>query len=100
MKSVMSSRGQITVPVGVREKLGLLPGTVVHFQVGDGGAMIRKGTPGAHPVDSVYGKIRLERSVDALVDQMRGLRPKRRRDRGSSVGLRINDPSRRPIRRP
>jgi AbrB family looped-hinge helix DNA binding protein len=79
MKSAISSKGQITVPVSVREKLGLLPGTIVHFRVVNGGAVIRKGTPGAHPVDRVYGKLRLDRPVDALIDELRGPRPTRSR---------------------
>jgi AbrB family looped-hinge helix DNA binding protein len=79
MKSAISSKGQITVPVSVRKKLGLLPGTIVSFRVVHGGAVIRKGGPGTHPVDRVYGKLRLKRPVDTLVDEMRGPRPTRSR---------------------
>ena len=77
MKSVISSKGQVTVPVVIREKLGLLPGTVVNFQIADGGALLRKGAPGAHPVDLVYGKLRLSKAVDDLIDEMRGPRPRK-----------------------
>ena len=37
MKSTISSKGQITVPAKVREKLGLGPGTIVEFQIRKGG---------------------------------------------------------------
>ena len=75
MKSIISSKGQVTVPAEIREKLGLLPGTVVTFQISDEGALLRKCAPGAHPVDVVYGKLRLRRPVNDLLDEMRGPRP-------------------------
>jgi AbrB family looped-hinge helix DNA binding protein len=78
MKSAISSKGQVTVPLAVRKKLGLLPGTVVSFELVKGGALVKKGTRGTHPVDAAFGKIRLARSVDEIIDAMRGPRPKRR----------------------
>lgn len=76
MKSRISSKGQITVPAEVRNRVGLVPGTVVRFEIRDGGVMMRKGGPGRHPVDRVFGTLKLRRSVDALLDEMRGPRPK------------------------
>jgi AbrB family looped-hinge helix DNA binding protein len=88
MKSTISSKGQVTVPVAVREKLGLTPGSVIDFEVREGGAFLRKGYRGDHPVDAVYGRIELDRPVDEILDEMRGPRPviarpvrKRRRQR-------------------
>lgn len=75
MKGVISSKGQVTVPADIREKLGLTPGTVVRFQLTKEGALLRKGGRGVHPVDAVYGKLRLRRPVDELLDEMRGPRP-------------------------
>jgi antitoxin PrlF len=71
MRSCLSSKGQITVPIAVREKLGLHPGTVVHFEVVAGGALLKKGERDKHPVDE----------VDSLVDEMRGPPPRKRRAR-------------------
>ena len=90
VKSTISSKGQITVPAKVREKLGLVPGSVVHFEVREGGAFLMKGHRGEHPVDVVYGRLKLDRPVDEVVDAMRGPRPaapsrkgrRRRRRRG------------------
>jgi antitoxin PrlF len=76
MKSTLSSKGQVTVPAEVRERLGLEPGTVVLFEVVRDGVLMRKGSPRQHPVDRVYGALKLPRSVDALLDEMRGSRPK------------------------
>ncbi len=84
MKSVVSSKGQITLPVEVRDKLGLEAGTAVRFELCEGGVVIRKGRPGAHPVDQMFGALTLDRSVDTLLDEMRGPRPapsRRRRGR-------------------
>lgn len=77
MKSVVSPKGQITLPAEVRERLGLAPGTAVHFQVRRGSVVVRKGRPGEHPVDRIFGRLKLRQSVDALMDEMRGPRPGR-----------------------
>ncbi len=76
MKSTISSKGQVTVPADIREKLGLLPGTVVEFELREGGAFMRKGTVGVHPVDRILGILKLDGSTDELLDEMRGRRPK------------------------
>ena len=57
MKSVVSSRGQITLPAAVRGALGLTPGTPVAFELVSGGVLLRKGGGGPHPVDRVYGSL-------------------------------------------
>ena len=89
MKSTVSSKGQITLPAAIREKLGLAAGTVVRFELRGGGVVVRKGALGPHPVDQVFGRLRLAKPVDDLLDEMRGPRPKstrprhRRRNRAS-----------------
>jgi antitoxin PrlF len=75
VKSVVSSKGQITLPIEIRQKLGLGPGTPVQFEIREGGVLLRKGTSGEHPVDKVFGRLRLDRPVDELIDEMRGPRP-------------------------
>jgi AbrB family looped-hinge helix DNA binding protein len=79
MKSTVSSKGQITLPVEVRTQLGLVAGTPVSFELMADGVLVRKGGGEVHPVDQVYGAIRLGAPVDRLVDDMRGPRPRRRR---------------------
>jgi antitoxin PrlF len=79
MKSRISSKGQITVPATIRERLGLTPGTAVRFELREGGALMRKGSEGAHPVDQVFGRLKLRKPVDALLDELRGPRPPARR---------------------
>jgi AbrB family looped-hinge helix DNA binding protein len=81
MKSRISSKGQVTVPVEVREQLGLAAGTEIEFVLRDGEAVLRKGGGPTHPVDRVYGRLRLGQPVDTLLDAMRGPRPKVKPDR-------------------
>ncbi|MCC6847385.1 MAG: AbrB/MazE/SpoVT family DNA-binding domain-containing protein [Deltaproteobacteria bacterium] len=81
MKSRISPKGQITVPVAVREQLGLVPGTAIEFLVREGEAVLRKDRQTREPVDRVYGTLALPRGVDPLIDEMRGPRPARARTR-------------------
>ncbi len=98
MKSVVSSKGQITLPVEVRDKLGLEAGTAVRFELCEGGVVIRKGRPGAHPVDQMFGALTLDRSVDALLDEMRGPRPAPAPRRGAASAAGAGDDRRRFLR--
>ncbi len=68
----------MTVPADVRNRLGLQPGTVVVFEIRDNAALMRKGSSGEHPVDRVFGILKLRKPTDALLDEMRGPRPGRR----------------------
>jgi len=81
MKSTVSSKGQITLPGVVRAKLGLRAGTPVDFELREGGVLVRKGVRGTHPVDAVFGTLKVDRPVDDLIDEMRGARPATRRRR-------------------
>jgi AbrB family looped-hinge helix DNA binding protein len=77
MRSTISSKGQITVPIEVREQLGLVPGTPIEFELREEGVFLRKGVSGSHPVDRVWGTLHLGRPVDEVLDEMRGPRPKK-----------------------
>ena len=72
MKSTISSKGQVTVPAEVREKLGLSPGTEVQFELRRNGVLLRKGGGARHAVDRVFGMIELPAPVDEIVAEMRG----------------------------
>ena len=76
MNSSISSKGQVTVPKPVRDRLGLRPGTVVEFELTAGGVVMRKGHKGERPVDRVRGVLRDVVNTDEFIDAMRGPRPK------------------------
>lgn len=75
--STVSSKGQVTLPAAVRRALGLRAGTPVEFELVAGGAVVRKGVRGPHPVDRVYGVLKSGRHSDDLLDEMRGPRPRK-----------------------
>jgi AbrB family looped-hinge helix DNA binding protein len=57
----ITSKGQVTVPLAIREKLGLLPNTEVEFEIDRDGVRIRKATAPRRP-DRGW----------TLIEQMRG----------------------------
>lgn len=75
MQSRISSKGQVTVPAEVRDRLGLAPGTPIAFELREDSVVLRKSFRGEHPVDRVFGSLRLDRPVDELIDEMRGPGP-------------------------
>lgn len=84
MKSTISSKGQLTIPMELREKLGLAAGTVVQFELRDGAVLLRKGPLKDHPVDRLFGRLDLGKPVDEILDQMRGPRPVRRKKKAAA----------------
>ena len=71
MHSTISSKGQVTVPVEVRRKLGLVPGTRIEFELRGDGALLRKGGHEVHPVDQIFRLIELTDPVDTILSDMR-----------------------------
>jgi len=41
-KSKVTAQNQISVPAEIRRKLGIVPGTVLEWEIGRGGATVRK----------------------------------------------------------
>jgi AbrB family looped-hinge helix DNA binding protein len=75
MTSTISSKGQITVPKDVRDRLGLRPGTIVEFELTEKGVLLRKGHKGTRPVDRVRGILDRRTRTDDLIDDLRGRAP-------------------------
>ena len=92
MRSTVSSTGQITLPDEVRERLGLVPGTPVEFELREEGLLLRKGAASNHPVDQVWATLHLGRPVDEVLDEMRG--PRREEATGGDHG---RDPAPKPM---
>ena len=76
MRSTLSSKGQVTIPAAVRAQLGLLAGTPVEFEVQGDVVVLRKGRSGDHPIDKGWGRLKLGKPVDRLVDDLRGPGPR------------------------
>lgn len=60
------------MPHEVRERLGLIPGTPVEFELREEGVLLRKRISGSHPVDKIWATLQLSRPVDEILDEMRG----------------------------
>ncbi len=75
----ITTKGQVTIPQDVRERAGLMPGTVVDFEIEAGVVRLTKATPGGGRrtrgqklVESLRGGGDFKMSADEIVAQMRG----------------------------
>jgi AbrB family looped-hinge helix DNA binding protein len=71
----ITSKGQVTIPLEVREKLGLLPETEVDFVVdGDGARIVRRSIPSAEGRGAkIIRKLRGTGSVRMTTDEILAL---------------------------
>lgn len=77
LKSVVSTKGQITIPAAVRARLGLSVGTPIVIEEVANGVLLRKGAADKHSVDQAFGMLRAtlpSGDALALVDELRGPR--------------------------
>jgi AbrB family looped-hinge helix DNA binding protein len=74
----ITSKGQVTIPVGIREKAGLLPGTEVDFELeGDSVRIVRAKAPkgetrGQRVVRLLRGSGSGKMTTDEIMALMRG----------------------------
>ena len=71
MNAVVAERGQVTIPKRLRERLGITPHTRVDFEE-DAGRLIVTKVVDRDPVARVTGCLRLGRSSDAVMRELRG----------------------------
>jgi AbrB family looped-hinge helix DNA binding protein len=72
MRTIVSEKGQITIPKAIRDRLGLRPGTILEVEAAGGSLVARK----SEPVDIVAkwrGRGRLP-SGAAVDDYLRSIR--------------------------
>ena len=73
--STISSKGQVTVPQGIRKRLGLEPGDRVEFVVEEGRTVIRPARSEANPFEKFIGIADPfpggEEGIKAWIDDMR-----------------------------
>ena len=67
----VTSKGQVTIPLELRRKLGLAAGSEVTFEWDGHGARIRKAER-PRTLRKWRGALKLSDGVDAFVDRMRG----------------------------
>lgn len=75
MKTIVSEKGQITIPKRLRDRLGLRTGTVLDIEEADGGLIGRKLVP-VDDLDDLYGILPLPPGgTDAFIREIRGPGP-------------------------
>jgi AbrB family looped-hinge helix DNA binding protein len=74
MKTIVSEKGQVTIPKRLRDRLGLKPGTAIEFEESDGRLVGRKLLPQDH-LDELLGIMTLPMSTDEFIDELRGPAP-------------------------
>ena len=74
----ITSKGQVTIPLEIRNRLGLLPYTAVEFELAGDHARIRKAKQGRHAgrgqlaVDTLRGTATTGMSTDEIMALTRG----------------------------
>jgi AbrB family looped-hinge helix DNA binding protein len=73
MKTIVSEKGQITIPKAVRDNLGIVPGTVLEVESSEGKMVAVKKLP----IDVFAkwrgkGKLPIGQTVDEYIDKVRG----------------------------
>lgn len=75
----ITSKGQVTIPLEVRTRLGLLPHTEVQFEIAGDHARIRKaakvsgiGARGRSAIDALSGTAETRMSTDEIMALTRG----------------------------
>lgn len=71
MKAIVSERGQVTIPKGVRDRLGIRPGQALDFEAEDGRLVARK-ILAVDPVDAAFGILKGLPSTDEIIRSLRG----------------------------
>ena len=71
MKAIVAERGQVTIPKALRDRLGIAPKTVLDFREENGRLVAVKTAP-TDPVALVTGCLKLEKSTDTILNELRG----------------------------
>jgi antitoxin PrlF len=71
MKAIVADRGQVTIPKVLRERLGIVPRTVLDFHE-ENGRLIAEKTTQTDPVAEVIGCLKLDKPTDRILDDLRG----------------------------
>lgn len=74
MSTVVTRKGQVTIPKKVRDHLGIGPGTAVDFELAeDGRVTVSKAGGGAPPGPSPFARVRGRASAGMSTDEIMAL---------------------------
>ena len=75
MTTVVSEKGQITIPKPLRVPLGFRKGQVLEVREERGRLVMTKHKPSRDAIDSLYGILKLGRRTDEIMKELRGEYP-------------------------
>ncbi len=70
----ITSKGQVTIPIEVREKLGLLPETEVQFEIEGNTVRLKRVAARSHRSRKLIGRMRGKGTVKMTTDEIMALR--------------------------
>ena len=76
MKSVVSEKGQMTIPKPLRRRLGIRPGQILEVRE-ERGRLVAAKAESRDPVEEVFGILKLGRATNELLASLRGRAPAR-----------------------
>lgn len=71
MKSVVSEKGQVTIPKRLRDRLGIRSGEIIDFEE-ESGRLVGRKVPSQDAIDLLYGILKTGQSSDELLAELRG----------------------------
>jgi len=72
MKTTISEKGQVTIPKPLRIRLGIRAGQVLEVKEERGRLVMSKQTRPDDAIDKLYGILKLGRSTDEIMEELRG----------------------------
>jgi len=69
----LTSKGQVTIPIEIRERLGLSPGTVVEFDLDGDTVVLRKARQGQERGRRIVAALRGHGDVELSTDEIMAL---------------------------
>jgi len=72
MKTVVSEKGQITIPKPLRVRLGIRKGQVLEVREQQGSLVMTKQPPSSDPFEKYFGILKLGRPTDEIMKELRG----------------------------
>jgi AbrB family looped-hinge helix DNA binding protein len=71
MRAIVAERGQVTIPKTLRERLGIVSQTVLDFRE-ENGKLVAEKVAREDPVTRVRGCLKLAKSTDEIIAELRG----------------------------
>jgi AbrB family looped-hinge helix DNA binding protein len=71
MTTIVSEKGQITIPKALRDRLGIRAGQALEVREDHGRLILTKAAT-RDPLDSLVGILKLDKSTDEFIEELRG----------------------------